>query len=104
LERIWAEVLSLDRIGIHDNFFELGGHSLAALRIISRVIQALKLELPVKALFESPTIANMAATIEQNRMKPASDVEVARMLCELETMTDEEAEAAVEQLDREAKS
>ena len=104
LARIWTEVLTLDRIGIHDNFFELGGHSLAALRIISRVIQALKLELPVKALFESPTIAKMAATIEQSRTKPAKDVEVARMLSEVETMTDEEAEAAVKLLVREAKS
>jgi amino acid adenylation domain-containing protein len=104
LVAMWEEILDVRPIGIHDNFFDLGGHSLTALQIISRVIEALKLELPVKALFESPTIAEMAEIIEQNRTKPASDVEIARMLGEVETMTDVEAEAAVKQLDREANS
>jgi hypothetical protein len=52
----------------------------------------LKLELPVKALFESPTIAEIGAIIEQNRTKPANDAESARVLCEVEAMTEEEAE------------
>jgi amino acid adenylation domain-containing protein len=104
LSQIWSSILSIDRVGIHDNFFDLGGHSLAASRVISRVIQTFQLELPIIALFDSPTIAEMAAIIGQNRTKLASDVEVARMLGELETMTDEEAEAAVKQLDREGKS
>jgi amino acid adenylation domain-containing protein len=104
LVTMWEEILDVRPIGIYDNFFDLGGHSLAALQIISRVILALKLELSVKALFESPTIAQMAAIIEQNRTKLASDVEVARMLGEVETMTDEEAEAAVKQLVREGQS
>ena len=104
LASIWADVLSIDQVGIHDNFFDLGGHSLAASRVISCVIQTFQLELPIKALFESPTIAKMAAIIEQNRTNLAGDAEVARMLSEVETMTDEEAEAAVKQLDKEAKS
>ena len=104
LASIWADILSIDRAGIHDNFFDLGGHSLAASRVISHVIQTFQLEVPIKALFESPTIAKMAAIIEQNRTNPAGDAEVARMLCEVETMTDEEAEAAVKQLGSEAKS
>jgi acyl carrier protein len=92
LVAMWEEFLDVRPVGIHDNFFDLGGHSLTALQIISRVIEALKLELPVKALFESPTIAEIGAIIEQNRTKPANDAESARVLCEVEAMTEEEAE------------
>jgi amino acid adenylation domain-containing protein len=69
LAKIWAEVLSVERVGIHDNFFDLGGHSLAATRVISRALQAFKLELPVNALFDAPTVAQMAVIVEQNRAK-----------------------------------
>jgi amino acid adenylation domain-containing protein len=67
LAQIWAEVLSLDRVGIHDNFFDLGGHSLAATQIISRVVKRFQLELPIQSLFQAPTVAEMAAVIAQGR-------------------------------------
>jgi acyl carrier protein len=104
LATIWAVILKLDKVGIHDNFFDLGGHSLLATQVVSRIRSVFSIEFPLRTLFESPTVAEMAAIIEQNRTKPASDSEVARMLGEVETMTDEEAEAAVKQLDREGKS
>ncbi len=63
LADIWAEVLGLDRIGIHDNFMELGGDSLLAVQVISRVINRLQVQLPLRSLFDSPTVANMAAAI-----------------------------------------
>jgi amino acid adenylation domain-containing protein len=63
LASIWAEVLELDRVGVHDNFFDLGGHSLAATRIISRVTQIFPLELPIRALFDSPTVGAMSEVI-----------------------------------------
>ncbi|MGH9824654.1 MAG: phosphopantetheine-binding protein, partial [Blastocatellia bacterium] len=63
LARIWSEVLGLSRIGIHDNFFELGGHSLLATQVVSRVRDALKIELPLRIIFERSTIAAMAETI-----------------------------------------
>ncbi len=91
LAQIWAEVLSLDEIGIHDNFFNLGGHSLLATQVISRVINAFKVELPIKSLFESPTVADMAVVITENMAKKAGDKELARMLTELESISDEEA-------------
>jgi len=91
LAEIWAEVLSLDRIGIHDNFFDLGGHSLAASRVISRVITSFQLELPLKALFESPTVAEMAAVIEAHQGKKVGEADLERMLAELESVSDEEA-------------
>ena len=61
---ICAEVLELDRIGIHDNFFELGGHSLLAMQVISRLGEAFQIELSLRSLFEAPTVADLAKHIE----------------------------------------
>jgi amino acid adenylation domain-containing protein len=61
---IWQEVLRRDRIGTDENFFEMGGHSLMATQVISRVRERLKVELPIRALFEHPTIAGLAKAVE----------------------------------------
>ena len=61
---IWQEVLGLDRVGIHDNFLELGGNSLLAGQVISRVIGIFRVELPLRSLFEAPTVADMAVAIK----------------------------------------
>ena len=95
LAKIWAEVLAIDRVGIHDNFFDLGGHSLAALRVISRVIQSFKLVLPVRALYDAPTVARMAEVVKQNHAHRAGDAELEQMLRQVETMTEEEAQRDV---------
>jgi thioester reductase-like protein len=60
LASAWAEVLGAERIGIHDNFFEVGGHSLLAARLATRLAQATGAELPLRALFETPTAAGVA--------------------------------------------
>jgi amino acid adenylation domain-containing protein len=65
--KVWREVLKLDKIGIHDNFFDLGGHSLLATQIISKVRDALCQEVPVRLLFEAPTVAKLSAGIESLR-------------------------------------
>lgn len=61
---IWSEVLGMNRIGVRDNFFDLGGHSLLATRVISRIRKEFELELSLRSLFESPTIAGMADRID----------------------------------------
>ena len=91
LVSIWAEILSLREVGIHDSFFDLGGHSLAATRVVSQVIKNFQLELPLQSLFQSPTIAEMAAVIMEHRGKQLGDDELERILDELELMSDEEA-------------
>jgi hypothetical protein len=98
LATIWAEVLAIDLVGIHDNFFELGGHSLAASRVISRVIQSCKLVLPVKALFDAPTVARMTELVTQNLGHRADDAELEQMLRQVETMTEEEAKRYVAEM------
>lgn len=87
LADIWAEVLELDRVGVHDNFFDLGGHSLAAARIISRVMQVFPRELPVTALFNSPTVGEMSKIVARAE---ATAMDIDKILSELESTTDDE--------------
>ncbi|HEY0512065.1 MAG TPA: amino acid adenylation domain-containing protein [Thermoanaerobaculia bacterium] len=81
---IWAEVLRLERVGAHDNFFELGGHSLLATQVISRMREAFAVEVPLRAIFDSPTVAGLAETIIQKELERADADLLGRLLSELE--------------------
>jgi amino acid adenylation domain-containing protein len=67
LAAIWAEVLERDRVGADDDFFALGGHSLLATLVVSRVKQTLGVSLPLRALFETPTLAGFARVVDEAR-------------------------------------
>jgi acyl carrier protein len=95
LVRIWAEVIGLAHVGIHDNFFELGGHSIAAFQIMFQVIKEFELEVPLQSLFQSPTVAEMAVVITECRGKKLDEKEMSRILTELESLTDEEAQRLI---------
>lgn len=83
LAHIWQEILNLEQVGIDDNFFELGGHSLLATQIVSQLRQSLEIELPLRCLFEFPTIRELArevATKNSTEILPIEPVTRARDL------------------------
>ncbi|HAF13801.1 MAG TPA: non-ribosomal peptide synthetase [Blastocatellia bacterium] len=107
LAEIWAKVLRRERVGISDNFFELGGHSLLATQLISRVRSAFKVELPLRYLFECPTIEELAASILEFQQKAEAHLPKAitrntqrdaqELLARIDQLTDEQVESLLKE-------
>jgi surfactin family lipopeptide synthetase C len=85
-------VLKRDSVGVTDNFFELGGHSLLATQIISRIRNTFHVQMPLHSFLQSPTIASLAEQIGSCPAIESEEEEMARLLQELEGISDEEAE------------
>jgi amino acid adenylation domain-containing protein len=86
LAGIWSNLLKVKAVGVNDNFFDLGGHSLLATQLLSRMRKEFEMEIPLRALFERPTVAGLAETIEK-----ATADNTARLLAELDQISDDEA-------------
>jgi amino acid adenylation domain-containing protein len=79
LARIWREVIVIDQVGREDNFFDLGGHSLLATQIISRIAAAMNVELPLRTIFETPTLGGLAEAIDRaQREEPGGTTSIRR--------------------------
>jgi len=84
LAGFWEELLGLEQVGIHDNFFELGGHSLLGIQLNARLRRTFEVDLPLRVLFESPTIAELAEVIEN------------ALIGDIDELSDEEAASLLE--------
>ncbi len=84
LAEIWMNLLQVDRVGIEDSFFDLGGHSLMATQLMSRIRSECHVEVPLRTLFENPTIAGLAPEIVQLRASAMDPARLAEMLALLE--------------------
>jgi NAD(P)-dependent dehydrogenase (short-subunit alcohol dehydrogenase family) len=93
LAAIWEEVLGIEPVGVHDDFNELGGHSLLALQVLARVRAALAADLPLRAVFDAPTIAALSVHLLEREAAASDQGDLDRMLARLEGLSDDEAEA-----------
>jgi acyl carrier protein len=80
LAGLWAEILKVERLGINDNFFDLGGHSLLATRLIFRLREHFHVDLPLRALFEAPTVATIAPVIVQGQIEQIDSEDMVQVL------------------------
>ena len=97
---VWQQLLGIGQVGIHDDFFDLGGNSLMGTQLISRMRERFKVDVPVKSLFENPTIAGVAERIEQARATTEQQEDMlSDMLSRVENMSDEEIQAMLKRKD-----
>ncbi|MCW5848751.1 MAG: non-ribosomal peptide synthetase [Anaerolineae bacterium] len=89
--RLWADVLGLDEVGVRDNFLDLGGHSLLASQLVARVNRAFGLHLPLRALFQAATVAEMAARVEAG-LSDGHERRLAELVGEVESLSEADAE------------
>ncbi|MEM7350265.1 MAG: amino acid adenylation domain-containing protein [Acidobacteriota bacterium] len=92
---IWQQLLGIESVGRHDDFFELGGHSLLATQLASRLRTAFRVDVGMRRLFESPTVAGLAELIVESQMQTVDDDALAQLLREVESLSQEEAQALI---------
>ena len=90
LAGIWSQVLGVERVGVDDNFFELGGHSLLVTQLLSRVHEACQMKLPMRYIFEAPTVAGLAARMIQQEEQPGDLEKIAELLEEIDALSEED--------------
>jgi amino acid adenylation domain-containing protein len=112
LADIWRELLKVERVGVDQSFFELGGHSLLVLQMTARIRRAMEVELPVRSVFESPTIAGLAQEVAKaralglkahtpvlrRRQRTPTDPNREELLKKLDTLTPTELQSALQRL------
>ncbi|HLP44771.1 MAG TPA: phosphopantetheine-binding protein, partial [Candidatus Kapabacteria bacterium] len=87
IANLWQEILKIKKIGIHDNFFSLGGHSLKAMNFAGQVYQIFNLEIPLRIIFDTPTVASIAHWIQVTMDKRRKLMQI---LLEIEALSDEQ--------------
>jgi amino acid adenylation domain-containing protein/FkbM family methyltransferase len=95
LASFFAEILGLEQVGVEDGFFKLGGHSLLAAQLVAKVRGAFQVELPLRRLFETPTVSAVAAAVAAAEGKPGQNDKIARILLRVHRMAAEKRLAEV---------
>ena len=94
LAAIYRDLLGMEKVGIHDNFFELGGHSLLATRLLSRIREHFTVEIPLRSVFEKPSIAELSEAISRAGGKvPSKTKDMAGLLERISRLSDQEVNA-----------
>jgi len=87
LAEIWVEVLGIEQVGVRDNFFEIGGHSLLATQVISRVNDTFQVTMPLRTLFETPTVEYLASALMQLEAIPGQIEKIAHLYQKLNALS-----------------
>ncbi|MFI5496355.1 amino acid adenylation domain-containing protein [Actinoplanes sp. NPDC051859] len=94
LAGLWSEVLPVDKVGVHDDFFALGGYSLAAIRIVALAGEVFGVDVPLRAVFDAPTVAGQAAVLREQCRAQGIDLDrTVQLLADLEQLSDDEVTA-----------
>jgi amino acid adenylation domain-containing protein len=92
LANIWCQVLKLKQVSVCDNFFDLGGHSLVATQIVSQIRREFNVEIPLRAIFERPTIEGLALSLLERQTSETDPAEMEQLLAEVESLSEESVE------------
>ncbi|HTQ80708.1 MAG TPA: amino acid adenylation domain-containing protein, partial [Thermoanaerobaculia bacterium] len=92
IAEIWAKILNVPRVGATDNFFELGGHSLLATQVANRIRRNFAVDLPLRTLFEGPTVAELARAVVALEAKPGQSLRIARAFLTVRKLSSTELE------------
>jgi amino acid adenylation domain-containing protein len=97
LASLWGSLLRVERVGLNDDFFALGGHSLLATQVVSRLRELLKVELPLPAFFETPTLSGLKQALLQREARPGLLEEIAALRLKVAQMSPEAVKALLHQ-------
>jgi amino acid adenylation domain-containing protein len=87
LSEMWSQVLGVERVGLEDNFFDLGGHSLLATQMLSRIRNTFRVEVPLRRLFEKPTLGELARAVVEAEARPGQSEAIAGLLTQVKSLS-----------------